>query len=87
MRSIHNLNQTSDVAIADITIPIIKTLQIKKTMKMKKRNKIITVLATAAFAFGMLWFTVGPDHMAKYKHRMMKKHAHCIEHSDADAIE
>lgn len=51
---------------------------------MKKKNKIITVFATAAITFGTLWITLGEEsfnrgHRHHYAHW---EHHHCDNHDE-----
>ena len=48
---------------------------------MKRRNRIVIVLATAAVTFGMLWFTLGAENFNRgYRHHY--KHWEHHHHPD-----
>ena len=63
-----------------------KTIQTRiKNNKMKKKNKIITVFATAAITFLTLWITLGEEKFNrgnKHYHDHWAYHHHCDNHDD-----
>ena len=54
---------------------------------MKKKNKIITVFATAAITFGTLWITLGEEgfNRGHRHHHAHWEHHHCDNHEDIQA--
>jgi hypothetical protein len=57
----------------------------KNSNKMKKKNKVITVFATAAITFGTLWITLGEESFNRgfrHHHVQWEHHHHCDYHDD-----
>ncbi len=52
---------------------------------MKKKHKIITVFATAAFTFGVLWMTLGADHFDKRHRHYYEQHHKCDYQPDVES--
>ena len=54
---------------------------------MKRRNRIIIVLATAAVTFGTLWFTLGAENFNRgYRHHNehWEHHHHCDSNDNSE---
>jgi len=52
---------------------------------MKKKHKIITVFATAAFTFGVLWITLGADHFNKGHRHYYEQYHNCDYQPDVES--
>lgn len=51
---------------------------------MKKKQKIVTVFATAAFTFGVLWMSLGADHFNKRHRHYYEQYQHCDHQPNVD---
>lgn len=52
---------------------------------MNRKHKIITVFATAAFTFGVLWMTLGADHFNKSHRHYYEQYHYCDDQPDVES--